>query len=136
MIEQKLERLQGEIKSLKSAMPIAGSLLDTYFYTSVFTHDYNDGDLSKYTAVFTPTMPEYGLGVLSLYVYCESLSTDPRWSPYNPVFLSISEGYQVNNSGQAIRHDSFRATGFGTYTVKVTVSVYSTVPGTLSIEWQ
>ena len=136
MIEQRLDKMQNEIRSLKSSMPIAGSLLDTYFYTAVFTHNYNDGQETNYTVKFTPVNPADGIGLTAMYTYCEALAQDAYWSQYNPVFLSIDEGYHVNSSGQAVRDDTFTASGFGTYTVKVTVSVYSTVPGSLSIDWQ
>ena len=135
MIEQRIDRLQNEIKSLKTSMPIAGSLLDTYFYTAVFTHDYNDGDTAHYTTIFTPANPAGGIGLTSMYTYCEALAQDAYWSQFNPVFLAISEGYHVNGSGQATYDGNFYAAGFGTYTVRVTVSVYSTVPGSLSISW-
>lgn len=134
-LEQRLERLRNEIKSLKAGMPIAGSLLDTYFYTSVFTHNYNDNDEARYTVKFTPVSPDDGIGLTAMYTYCEALAQDAYWSQYNPVYLAIDEGYQVNSSGQAIKSDRFIASGYGTYTVKITVSVYSSVPGTLSIEW-
>lgn len=136
MIEQRLEKLQNEIRSMKSSMPISGSLLDTYFYNSVFMRDYNDNEEVHYSVKFTPVTPADGIGLTALYTYCEALTHDPYKSQYNPVFLSIDEGYHVNSSGQAVRDDQFFASGFGTYTVRVTASVYSTVPGTLSIEWQ
>lgn len=135
MIEERIDRLQNEIKSLKSSMPIAGSLLDTYFYTAVFTHDYNDNDQANYTVKFTPANPAGGIGLTSMYTYCEALAQDAYWSQFNPVFLSIKEGYYVNGSGQVAFDDRFIASGYGTYTVRVTVSVYSTVPGSLSISW-
>lgn len=135
MIEQRLERLQNEIKSLKTSMPIAGSLIDIYFYNEVFTKDFPDNTTARWTAKFTPINPSDGLGFTVFYEYCEALASDPYWSQFNPVFLAISEGYYVNQSGQAIRDDAFSSSGFGTFTVKVTISVYSTVPGSLSIEW-
>ena len=136
MIEQRLERLQNEIKSLKTSMPIAGSLIDIYFYNEVFTKDFPDNTTARWTAKFTPTDPSAGLGFTIFYEYCEALSSDPRWEPYNPTFLSISEGYYVAQNGEAARDGGFYSSGFGTFTVKVTISVYSTVPGSLSIEWE
>lgn len=135
MIEQRLERLQNEIKSLKTSMPIAGSLIDIYFYNGVFTKDFPDNTTARWTAKFTPTDPSAGLGFTIFYEYCEALSNDPHWVPYNPLFLAISEGYYVTQSGIAARDDGLMSAGMGTFTAKVTISVYSTVPGSLSIEW-
>lgn len=135
MIEQRVEKLQNEIRSLKTSMPIAGSLVDIYFYNEVFTKVYPDNTTAHWTAKFIPTNPSAGLGFTIMYEYCEALASDPRWAQFNPVFLSISEGYYINGSGHAVIDDSFSSSGFGDYTVKVTISVYSTVPGSLSIEW-
>ena len=134
-MEQRLERIQNEIKSLKASMPISGSLIDTYFYTEVFTNTYNDNQQANFTIKFTPMDLDNGLGLTIMYEYCEALANDAYWSQFNPVFLSIDEGYYVNSSGQAVKDDSFTASGYGAYTVRVTASVYSTIPGTLSIEW-
>ena len=135
MIEQRLERIRSEIKSLKTSMPIAGSLVDIYFYNEVFTKSFPDNTTAKWTVKFTPANPSAGLGFTIMYEYCESLASDSYWAQFNPIFLAISEGYYLDNSGNAAKDDGFVSSGYGNFTVKVTASVYSTVPGSLSIEW-
>lgn len=132
MIEERLERINSEIKQLKSSMPVAGSLLDTYFYTHTATATYNDGVQAKYKIKYTPVFQDEGLGMTEVFVYCEANTSDPDYSQDNPIYLSVEEGYYVE-SGSATNDDYFTATGFGTYEVKITVAVYSTVPGTIEI---
>lgn len=133
MIEERVQRLRDDIKALKTSMPISGSLLETYFYTKTSSATYADGATAHYTIKFVPTNPQNGLGITELFEYCEGLATGGQWAQYNPVFLTVFEGYYVDGNGNAVRDESYQSTGFGTYEVKVTASVYSTVPGNIQI---
>lgn len=136
MIEERLTKLENEIKSIKTSMPIAGSLLDTYFYNKVEVANYPDNVTASYKVKFVPLDSSSELGVTSMYTYCELLALDGYWSQFNPVFLSIQEGGYVNNSGEYEYTGSFFASGYGdSYDLRVTAAVYSTVPGSIEIEF-
>ena len=134
MIEERVQRLRNEIKSLKTSMPVAGSLLDTYFYsTTVISTSYPDGSTVRFRIKFNPITPADGLGMTELFEYCESLADNAPWSDDNPVFLSVQNGYFVDGNGSAVREDTFSTTGMGTFKARITAAVYSTVPGNIEI---
>lgn len=130
-----MERLRNEIKSLKASMPIAGSLVDTYFYIKTSSNSYSDGQRVNYTARFIPVNPADGLGITEMSVYCEALASTQPWVQDNPVYLDIDTGYYTNGSGEAQYDGDFVATGYGSYTVQITVAIYSTVPGSIQIDF-
>lgn len=134
MMEERLEKVDNEIKSLKASMPVAGSMLDTYFYTKVSSAVYPDGATANYRVRFIPADPSGGLGITNVYTYCESLASVSPWSQYNPVYLAVDSGYYKNISGEAVFDDSFSSTGYGTCEVRITAAVSSTVPGSIKIE--
>lgn len=134
MTENRVNGLVDDIKALKSSMPVAGSLLDLYFYTKTeISPDYSGGT-SNYTTKFVPDNPEEGLGLTEMYKYAEQLAKSDPWAQYNPIFFSISDGYGVDQDGSAARSDSFESGGI-VYNLKITVTVYSTVPGHIEIEF-
>lgn len=135
MIEQKLEKIENEIKATKSSMPISGSLMDTYFYNKTeLSPAYQDGYIASFTVKFTPTNIAAGEGITNLYEYCELIVSDSYWSQFNPMYLNINQGYYMKD-GIAQFDDSFFAAGYGNYNIRATISVFSTVPGSVSIEW-
>lgn len=134
MMEERLEKIGDEIKFLKSSMPIAGSMLDTYFYTKVASATYSDGATAHYRVKFIPADSSLGLGITNVYNYCEGLASSSPWSQYNPVFLSVSNGYYKNSAGEAVFDDQFTNSGYGSFEVRVTAAVSSTVPGSIQIE--
>lgn len=136
MMEERINKLDTEIKNIKAAMPIAGSLLDIYFYNKIETASYPDNTSISYKVIFSPTMPALGIGLTNMYNYCELLANDTYWSQFNPVFLDIDEGGYINSSGEYVYEGSFSASGYGdTYTLQITAAVYSTVPGSIRIEF-
>lgn len=135
MIEERVERLRNEIKSLKTTMPIAGSLVDTYCYTQSSSAVFPGNTRASYTMKFKPTFPENGLGLTEMFEYLEVYSSDPYWSQFNPIFLSVLNGYYKDANGNAVKDWGFTYGNNDDYTVKVTVAVYSTVPGDIEISF-
>lgn len=135
MIEERLTRLKNEIKDTKASMPIAGSLLDTYFYSKTDSEVYIDNTTGTYKVRFIPTLPDEGLGMTDMYTYCEVLASNAPWSQYNPVQLFIREGGYVDSNTEYVYEDDFTASGFGNFTLRITAAVYSTVPGHIEIEF-
>lgn len=135
-MEERINKLENEVKNTKTAMPIAGSLVDTYFYSKTETATYPDNTQISYRMKFIPSDPANGIGLTNMYNYCELLANDSYWSQFNPVFLDIDEGGYVNSSGEYVCDGSFNASGYGdTYTLRITVAAYSTVPGSVMIEF-
>ena len=136
MMEERMVKLENEIKSTKTAMPVAGSLVDTYFYSKTETATYPDNTPISYRVKFVPSNLAEGIGLTNMYNYCELLANDSYWSQFNPVFLDIDEGGFINSSGEYVYTGSFNASGYGaTYTLRITVAAYSTVPGSVMIEF-
>lgn len=136
MMEERLSKLDNEIKNTKTAMPIAGSLVDTYFYSKTDTAIYPDNTTVSFKVIFTPIDSSAGIGLTNMYSYSELLANDSYWAQFNPVFLDIDEGGYVNSSGEYVYEGRFGASGYGdTYTLRITAAVYSTVPGSIRIEF-
>ena len=134
MIEERVQRLRNEIKSLKTSMPVGGSLLDTYFYSkTIVSNSYPDGATVNYRIKFNPVTPADGLGMTELFEYCEGLADNSPWSDNNPVFLAVNNGYFVDSNGSAVKENSFFMSNFGTFKARITAAVYSTVPGNIEI---
>ena len=138
MIEQRIQKLEDGIKALKSSMPISGSLVDTYIYKATSTHTYPKGDTYLCYAVFVPDDGTFtGQGIVDMALYNEIWTPDPAWSPFNPVFAVMSNGYYVN--GGLIRtytYGSFSTSGNYNYEVRATATVYGTLPGHIEFIWE
>lgn len=135
-MEERINKLENEVKNTKTAMPIAGSLVDTYFYSKTEIATYPDNTPISYRVRFIPASLTTGIGLTNMYSYCELLANDSYWSQFNPVFLDIDEGGYLNGSGEYVFESSFNASGYGaTYTLRITSAVYSTVPGSIVIEF-
>lgn len=132
--EKTLCSLRDEIKSLKSSMPIAGSLLDLYFYSETTTVTYQENTHVYCEVKFVPDDPSEGLGITEVFYMLECFATGGYWSQFNPIFLTVHEGYYENSEGEAQVDEEASFAGFGDFETKVTVCVYSTVPGHIEIE--
>lgn len=136
MMEQRMQQTSDEIKAIKSSMPIAGSLLDLYFYSKVETSgSYPDGATAYYRVKFVPLDPAGGLGLTELTEDGSFLASSAYWSQFNPLGFTVKRGYKVDPDGSASIEDGFFTAGYGEFNVQVTASVYSTVPGTIEIEF-
>lgn len=135
MIEERLNRLNSEIKALKSSLPIAGSTIETFFYTKVASKVYPGETQVDYKVRYTLKNPAGGFGITNLYVTCEALASDEHWAQYNPIFLSVQQGYYPEGNNSATYVGSFLYGGFDSYEVRITAAVSSTVPGDITIEF-
>ena len=133
MIEQMLKRLKDDMESLKTSLPISGSLLRTYCYSATAKKTMPDGEWFNYKIEFTPSNSNTGIMDISCYV--ELWTNSPTFSPYNPVGLGFNSGYTINSSGKYVLIDGggFAASDGSTYEVRVIATAYGTLEGSVSI---
>lgn len=136
MIEQRLKNLDQDIKSLKSTMPIAGSLVDTFVYRKSASKTLQDNEWFECKARFVP-LDKSQQGIVEMSLYREDYTSSPSWSANNPIGASISSGYSINDSGDyEVRTWGARSTGDGyTWEPRITVTVYGTIEGNIEFEW-
>lgn len=138
MIEQELTRIQNEIKALKSSMPVSGSLVETYCITQKSSKVFPVTSGFSYTIKFTPRAGYERVGIVTVSNYLEEWASGPVTSQYNPYsFVSGISSHQ--NPDGSVTLDYSEGAGYwydgDTFEVRVTASVYGTIPGTLSIQW-
>lgn len=137
MMEQSLQRVENELKALKASLPVAGSLVETYCMTQKFTKTIQNGANWQYTITFTP-FPGYGkIAINTMSVYCEDWASGPYTSQYNPYsYVSANNPTQANNGVMVFTRKGKTTFYDGDdYEKRLTVTVYGTIPGTLSIAW-
>lgn len=137
MMEQELTRIENEIKALKSSLPVSGSLVDTFCITRKVTKTLQNEAPYQYTVTFTPDQ-EYGKkGLATLSIYEEEWASGPYTSQYNPYAFGSSHTSRQQSDGTitvTVGDTPYFYDG-DTFDLKLTVSVYGTIPGDLSITW-
>ena len=137
MIEKSIQRIKEEMQALKASMPVSGSLVETYIVTETFIKTLPNKTPYSFTITFTPSAEYRSVNLSSFSLYEEDWASGPITSQYNPYsFLSI-EGASQDNSGVIVYSSSSTPYFFDgdTFEIRLTASVYGTVPGTLSIQW-
>lgn len=133
-VEKRLCSLRDKTKALKCSMPVAGSLLDIYLYTKTASATYPENTYVHCKVKFVPDNPADGLGITEVFYMLECFAEGGYWAQFNPIFLTVHEGYYKNSNGEAQVDEEASFAGFGGYEAKVTVCVYSTVSGHIEIE--
>lgn len=137
--EKRLQNVDDKIKSFKSALPVAGSLVDFYIYTKTATKTYGYGVVGTWIVRFTPDDPEQGLGITEIGVLVEADSTASGLIPSNPQYTYAQNGYYVVTVGnlaagsQGLVFYSNSSYPNDGYIARIKANVYSTVPGTVTI---
>lgn len=138
-LEKRIQNIEDKIKNFKSALPVAGSLVDFYLYSESATKSYAPLELGVWTVKFTPDDPSKGLGITEIGVLVEADSTSSALAPSNPQYCYAQNGYYVITMGNLAAgslgyvyyyNSSYPNDG---YNAKITANVYSTVPGTVTI---
>lgn len=134
MMEQRLKRVDDDIKALKANLPISGSLVKTYCHNATSSKTFPDGTAFTYTVKFTPSNEG---GIVDLSGYIELWTNSPTFSQYNPVALYFNSGYTINSSGEYIAtgSGSFSASDGSTFEVRATAVVYGTLDGSIEINF-
>ena len=132
-MEQRLKRVDDDVKSLKASLPISGSLVKTYCHNATSNKTFPDGSSFTYTVEFTPSS---GGGIVDLSGYIELWTNSPSFSQYNPVALFFNSGYTINSSGKyvATGSGSFAASDGSTFEVRAIAVVYGTLDGSIEID--
>ena len=136
-LEQRTKKLNDEIKSLKSSLPVSGSLVDTFIYKKTVTKTLRDGESYTCTARFIPTNQGINEGIIEMSIYAENWLSSPSWVQYNPVGAQIVTGYRTRSAGYAESYVwGAQSTGDGyNWEARVTATVYGTIEGEIEFIW-
>lgn len=136
-MENSLERIKQELKSLKASMPVSSSLVETYIITQTFIKVLPNQQEYTYTITFTPYEDYRKIGINSFSLYKEEWASGPITSQYNPYSFGSVEGASQNADGSMSYSTSSTPYFYDgdTFELRITASVFGTIPGTLSIEW-
>ena len=136
MIEQRLRKLENDMKALKATAPISGSLVKTFIYKKTASKVYADGYDYTCTIKFIPSDIN-ATGIVELSYYCENWTNSATFSQYNPVGAYINSGYTINSNGEYVisTTGAFSASDGSTYEVKTTATAYGTIAGSIEIEF-
>lgn len=134
MMEQRLERLDNDIKALKASAPISGSLVKTYCYKKTSSKTFPDNTSFNCSVSFAPDSENNGVVELSCYI--ETWTNSPTFSQYNPIGAYINSGYTIDSNGNYVLSTSGASiTSDGsTYEVRATAVVYGTLEGSIEID--
>lgn len=135
MIEKRLEKIENDIKSLKSSMPISGSTIDTYILRNTTTKRFADGEDYTCTVRFIPKDGKVMAdGIVEFSVYVEHWIE--TWGDDNPVMSVISNGYKHNQGvAEIIETGGHSSSDRSPWEARMTAVAYGTLDGTIEFEW-
>lgn len=138
-LEKRLQNIEDKIKSTKTALPVAGSLVDSYLYSEEATKTYGYGVLGSWSVTFTPDDPSLGPGIIEIGVLVEANSTAADLVPSNPQYVYAQNGF-VTYSQETLKAYSDGYVFYANsdypddgYIAKITANVFSTIPGEVQI---
>lgn len=138
MIEQRLQKVADEIRSLKATMPISGSLINLYHYTLTDTITMESGKQFYCTVTFTPLNLSESTGLVELSTIEIYNTTSEFWSQYNPMSEQARTGSMAMPGGG---YESYLTGVMSTsdeapWEATVIANVTSTMEGTITISWE